>query len=156
MTDLTFEPLLSRYASRVLTTIADESRRRIVDFLFQSPDVTFGQIAEALEMTNGNLGSHLKALRSVGLVDRDENYLTDAAAVYRLTPLAARVFEAVAESFLPQIEPVLWTNHVRNVRFHSHFSRENHAPAFQPGELGRVAAMPLRVSKKQVQLAVSV
>lgn len=115
--EIAFRPLLQRYAGRLLSTIAEENRRRIVDFLFQHPGSNFGAIQENLQLTNGNLGNHLKVLTSAGFIERVENYLTDTPARYSLSPVGRALFESLLENFVPEIESIRWKRTNTNLEF---------------------------------------
>jgi DNA-binding transcriptional ArsR family regulator len=97
---------------RILTALADPSRRRVVDLLSERPRRA-GELAEATQLAFPAMSRHLKVLRQSGLVEEERHELDSRVRIYRLRQ------EPMTElkSWLEQTEK-LWTRQLGAFKVH--------------------------------------
>lgn len=98
---------------RILTALADPTRRGVVDLLSRGPRRA-GELASACRMTPPAMSRHLRVLRRHGLVD--EERLADDARV-RVFRLRRKPFTALA-AWLDQVE-AYWTDQLDAFKAHA-------------------------------------
>jgi DNA-binding MarR family transcriptional regulator len=77
-----------------LEVVHQPVRLRIVTLLYRERDIGFAAMRGALDLTAGNLASHLERLDAAGLVDQRRTFSKDGLeARIRLTPLGAAGFQ---------------------------------------------------------------
>lgn len=87
-------PIDFKNQARVLKSLANESRLRIVDRLSKG-ECTAGELTELVKLDQSTVSKHLSVLRAVGIVDsRREGSLV----IYELlTPCVVRFFQCAGD-----------------------------------------------------------
>jgi len=93
-----------------LAALADPTRRRVVELLRERP-LRAGEVAERIGVSRPALSNHLRALRSVGLVDVELSEDDGRARRYRLRAERFRALQA----WLSEVESH-WTTQLESFR----------------------------------------
>ncbi len=76
-----------------LQLIHQPARLRIMGLLFRQRDVSFAAARDHLELTDGNLASHIKRLENAGYVQARRVLTRDGFEMrYRITPAGSQAF----------------------------------------------------------------
>lgn len=93
--------------SRLDTILHQPVRTRIVAYLSTRGESTFNELKQALEITDGNLDSHLKKLLTVTYIQSKKKSATKGKqqTVYKLTKTGINAFENYIESLKRLLSP---------------------------------------------------
>jgi len=89
--------------------IHEKGRLAIMSMLAASPELSFTELRDALEMTDGNLTSHMRTLQEAGYVAVAKSYENNRPlTTCSLTPAGRKAFAAyinLLEQILKQTRP---------------------------------------------------
>jgi len=115
---------MNALANLNLNTILHQPvRTRLVAYLITKEQATFNELKQALDITDGNLDSHLKKLLAASYLKSKKQTVTKGRQQthYQLTTKGKDEFENYVESLKQILSPQLETKKVKKSKIHKNF-----------------------------------